>query len=94
MISPTRSVSALARKLSLSTIFIVLLVSCAGGGSPVADLAQQSSTTSGGGDGTVPMSSASFQGGWSAATIDGGPLTDGQLPNDTGVLNQVLAWIS
>ena len=56
------------------------------------DLAQQSSTTRGGGDGTVPMSSASFQGGWSA-TIDGGPLTRGQLPNDTGVLNQVLAWI-
>jgi hypothetical protein len=63
------------------------------GGSPTADLAQQDSTANGGGDGTVPMTSASFQNGWSTATMNGGALTHGELPNDTNVLNQVLSWI-
>ena len=59
------------------------------GGSAQADLAQQSSSADSGGDATVPMSSASFPGGWAQQRTGFSDLTHGELPNDDGVLAAV-----
>lgn len=77
---------------TLSTVQTFLYDS--GGGSPQAQLASQQSTAGNGGDGTVPVWSASFPGGWATASLDAGALTHGQLPNDQGVLAQIGKWIA